>query len=159
MDAMVIEALDSLATALSSLLAEPKPALLIFPTRIVPTGLGSFIGLHHEPEGDLMGRRIQATVSMAIQAANANDLGAAITTTTRALLAADPSVLRQLGILSLTLDELGPKTAGSAGDPMEQELRFTILFEYVRKPTEAQGIIQEIHLTLNDEHVVFQPKE
>jgi hypothetical protein len=159
MDAMVIEALDSLATALSSLLEDPKPALSILSTRIAPVGLGSFIGLHHEPEGDLVGRRVQATVSMVVQAANTIDLGAAVAQATRALLAADRSLLRQLGILSLTLEEVGPQTGGSAGVPLEQGLRFVIFFEYIKKPAQAQGIIREIHLNLNDELVVFQPKE
>lgn len=152
MDSASTEALQRLSAVLTELLpdapsAELTPSLEVFPLRISPTGLGGYVGPSHEPEGDILGRRVEASARVAVKAANAEDLGAAVAAVTRALLAADRLDLRSKGILRIELGAIGPAPAAEGG-AARREVDFKVLFELLRKPAEAGGVIQEIPIEI-----------
>jgi hypothetical protein len=142
------EAIEALTTALTALIpgGVPAPLVAIHPRCVRPAGLGGFIGLHHDPAGDIVGRRIDATLSVTVVADDPASLTAAITAVNRALVAADPTALRTSGVLKLALDDIGPQTAAGDGGGLRQALSFTVLYEYLKPPEEAAGIIEEITL-------------
>lgn len=153
MDAVSVEAMAQLSAALEELLppgAEPAlaPALEVHPVRITPTGLGGFVGVSHGPEGEIVGRRLEASVRVAVKAASAGGLGAAVSAVTSALLAAGNRSLRRQGVLRLELETLGPKPAADTVGVAEREIQFKVLYEFLKRPTEDGGVIQRIPLDL-----------
>jgi hypothetical protein len=146
------EAIAELTAALTALIpgSVPAPAVAIYPRCVRPASLGGFVGLHHDPEGDIIGRRIDATLSVAVTAQDPASLSDAITAVNRALVAADPTALRSSGVLKLALDTIGPRTAANDGGNLRQDLTFTVLFEYLKPPEEAEGIIEEITLDVTN---------
>jgi hypothetical protein len=154
-DPISAEALTSLKTALEALLppqpdAALIPTLSINPLRITPTGLNGFVGLHDDPRGELYGRRVRAMAVVDVKARELPDLDVAVTAVTGALIAADPVVLRQRGILSMALDELGPKSVSGSGANQiaEREVSLNVLFDYVKEPAAAEGVISQVPVNL-----------
>lgn len=129
-----------------------KPLLLVTPLRVMPTGLGGYVGLNHDPEGDIIGRRVAAQVSVTVRGNDAAGLNDAISAVTGALIGAERATLLERGILHIALDTISPKpvdTDGAgAGNMRERDLSFTVLYEFLMKPEEAEGIIQEIPIEL-----------
>lgn len=144
------EAVDSLATTISGLLPVGSSALVtVFPRRVVPVGIGGFLGLNDDPAGpagDLLGRRVEAIVATRVSAADRDALSATVTALINALIASDRSRLRSLGLHTLVLDEIGEQTAAPQGNGLEQTVRFTVQFEFLKRPEEPEGIITEIPL-------------
>jgi hypothetical protein len=144
MNTITNEPIDALAAAIRSLLpevADPavRPGLMVNPLWVVPTGLGGFVGMSADPQGQILGRRLEATVEVIAKALNAEALSEAVTTVTRALLSADRATLLELGLLNVTLDEVGPKVAlGAPGSITERALTFRVLFEFLKQPEEAE---------------------
>ncbi len=80
----------------------------------------------------------------------ADDLVSAVTAITRSLLAADRKTLLEMGLLGLELEGMGPKPTAQAGGPgtLERDLTFRVLFEFIEKPGEEEGIITTIPLDI-----------
>jgi hypothetical protein len=141
---------------MSSLLPPPPspaltPALLVTPVRIAPTGIGGFVGLHPDPEGDVVGRRVTARVVLSVPASNADGLDAAVQQVTQRVLSAARSELAQLGILKLSLLELGPRPLQPGGGPPEtprRDVSFDVLYEFLKLPDAPSGVIQSVALDL-----------
>ena len=153
MDSLSLEALDDLTAAVTGLLPDAatpalRPAVEILPLRFAPTGLGGYVGLSHEPEGEVFGRRLEASARIKVRAASVDGLGEAVSQVTRALLAADAGALRGRGILRLALDSLGAQPAAAAGGVAEREVQFKILYEFLKRPEEGDDVIQRIPLDL-----------
>ena len=149
MDALTSEALQNLATAMDTLLPEAlRSSLLILPIRSAPTGLGGFVGLNESPAGEIFGRRLVAKMLIAVQAANTSQLGSAVTSATSTVLGIDRTTPLSQGILRLTLDSIGPEAPITGTNEVRRELSFNVVYEYLKKPTESEGIIKEIPIDL-----------
>ena len=152
MDALSTEAINSLKTAIESLLPDisetaGQMSLTFSSLNLTPTGLGEFIGINQAPYGDILGRRLEATVAITIRADSADALDAAATAVTVSLVGAERMVLVEKGIMGLNLDEVGPKIDGIGEDSnsfIEQGLKFKVLYEFLKQPEEAGDIIQQI---------------
>ncbi len=151
MDILTVEALAGLKSSLASLIppaAEPEytSVLSIIPGRVHPTGVGGFVGLSTDPIGEIFGRRIEAAVSITIKAGAAEELGVMVDTVTHSLMAAGRTVLAQNGILSLTLEGVGPlKVSGSGNNQItERDLSAQVLYEFLKLPEQASGLIHEV---------------
>jgi hypothetical protein len=145
-------AVGGLAAAIESLLPdEPdpdvRPAVLVSPRRIAPTGVGGFVGLNEEPEGEIYGRRVDANVLVTVKADDDDELPAAVTAVTRALLTPDRSTLAGEGIQRILLEEMG--AARTAGGIASRDLRFAVLYEFLRLPSAPEGVIQTTPLDLD----------
>lgn len=151
----VIAGLTSAITALLPPVADLdlRPVLMVNPVRITPTGLGGFVGPSADPPGDVVGRRMEARVSVTVKAEDDDGLGPAVTRVTHAVLGAERGTLLEQGILRVVLGELGPRAMGPGGSRSAQIVRrdvdFTVLYEYLRRPEEGEGIIREIPLTVS----------
>jgi hypothetical protein len=143
------EAIDELTAAITALIpgGVPPPFVVLHPRTVRPVGLGGFVGLHHDPDGDVVGRQVDATIAVAVVADDPIALANATAAVNRALVAADRAALRHSGVLRLALDDVGSQSpvAGGAGD-LSQTLTFSVLFEFLKLPEEAEGIIEEISL-------------
>jgi hypothetical protein len=151
LDSLSVEALDGLSTAIQALLpaqADPnlQPLISVQPASITPAGLGGFVGINDNPAGDIIGCRIHATVVIDVKAADANGLNAAVSAALHALLAADRATLLGQGILRLKLSKVGDQIG--PGPPMQQQLSVQVLFEYLKLPSDPEGIIQVIPLNI-----------
>jgi hypothetical protein len=152
-DTLSLAALDGLTAALTSLLppaADPtlQPALLIQPRRIVPAGIGGFVGVNDDPHGEILGRRLEATAVVTVKASG-DALDGAVTAVSRALLAADRATLRGAGILRLALGEVGPKPPAPSQATAERDLSFDVLYEFLKLPEAGEGVIREIPIELD----------
>jgi hypothetical protein len=143
------EAIDELTAAVTALIpgGVPPPTVALHPRTVRPVGLGGFVGLHHDPDGEIVGRRIDATISVSVVADDPDALANAAAAVNRALVAADRTALRRTGVLKLALDDVGPQTTVTGhGADLRQTLTFSVLFEFLKRPEEPEGIIEEIPL-------------
>src|SRR5262249_49551384 len=150
------EAIASLTTAMTSLLPPPvDPAVphsvLVTPTRITPTGLGGFTGLHPNPEGEVFGRRVAARVTVSVGAQNVTGLDPAVARVTQAVMTTSRGELSQLGILRVGVLELGARPISpqqGPPSPQRRDVEFDVLFEFLKLPAQAGGVIQTIPLDI-----------
>jgi hypothetical protein len=156
-DPLTADALDGLEAVFRSLLPEVSdpaiaPTIAIVPRRIQPTGLGGFVSLHSEPRGEIRGRQIDATVTVAARGTNADGSSNAAAAISRAVLGQAQGALRQLGILRVMLDSVsGPVTEsvdGGARHLTRRDLAFGVLYEYLKLPEAAERVISEIPVDL-----------
>lgn len=147
MDAISGEALTSLMTTVNALFADlnPLPAVEISPTKITPTGLGGYVGVHEEPIGDLIGRRIEALVRVTVSNADSDVLNSAVLAVQNAVLSLTRAESVEKGIHRASLDP----TIAPSEDATKRNLGFRLIYEFVKVPEDAEGIIQEIPLNLS----------
>lgn len=120
---------------------------MVNPLSITPTGVGGLIDIDQEPAGDILGRRIEASVVVILRERNLAPLQGAATTLTRALLGAERKTLLDLGVLHIRQESSSYRYV--AKENQEIELIFHILFEYQKLPEEAEEMIEEIPVNIN----------
>lgn len=156
MDVIAVEAIANLTTVMSSLLPPPAtpalaPAMVVTPVRVAPTGIGGYVGAHPSPQGDVYGRRITARVQLSVPGDDPTALDDAVEAITQTVLARGRAELAQLGILKLSLFELGPRPAAPPPGPPSQprrDLSFDVLYEFLKLPESAGGVISSIPIDL-----------
>jgi hypothetical protein len=153
MDAITTEALASLTSTLTALLpagADPAltPTLAVALRRLTRTGLGAFVGIHPEPQGEIVGRRLEATALVTARGSDSKGLGDAVSDVTSALLGQDRATMVGQGLLRLALIELGLERPEGASGRVQRELAFDVLYEFLKPPGVSEGIIQRIPIDL-----------
>jgi hypothetical protein len=156
MDDLALQAVNALRTFVQSLVgAVTIPSLqttvTIIPTRISPTGLGGFVDLNSDPIGDIIGRRVEAIVSIVAEMPTIATLPEATGAIVQALMTAGRATLLQGGIQRLVFVEAKPAAAVSKPDGSVaaiREIEFEVLFEFLKRPEEAEDVISEIPLNL-----------
>jgi hypothetical protein len=155
MDPINSEALTGLATALQSLLPPPAdpalaPELDVSPTRFRTTGLNGFVGVSHDPDGEIVGRRVNATAVVGVKTKTLATLNAAVSGVTAAVVGAPRSDLRKLGILDVGVGALGPQSPPAPGPTghARQDVTFAVSYEFLKLPAAPNGVIAEIPLDL-----------
>src|SRR5438445_11169914 len=93
MDPLNNEALTGLTSALQSLLpaaADPTlaPDLAVSPMRFAPTGLNGFVGVNHDPDGEILGRRLTASAIVGVKTKTLDKLNGAVAGLTAAVVGA-----------------------------------------------------------------------
>lgn len=125
--------------------------MLVTPVKISPTGIGGYVGHHPDPHGDVLGRRITARVTMSVAAASVATLDDEVQRVAQTVLSAARRELALLGILKLSLLELGPRPATGGGGPPttpRRDVAFDVLYEFLKLPEAAGGVIQTIPLDI-----------
>jgi hypothetical protein len=153
MDTISNEAINGLNASIQSLLPNlgaggPQLVLTITPLSISPTGLGGFVSINEQPLGEIFGRRIHALAQVSIVTDNADARRSAATQVLNAFFAADRATLLQVGILRIAIDPLSESSSGD-NSSTGGDLKFTVFYEYLQIPQVAEGVIQEIPITLN----------
>ncbi len=151
MDSITQEALTGLSAAIASLVPQPsdpklKPIISVQPLSVSPAGLGGFVGINDNPVGEIVGRRIDAVVVVAVNAP-ANGIDAALAAAITAVLAADRATLLNLGLLRVALTTVGERGPGPQSS-IQQPVTFRVLYEYLKLPVDPEGIIKEIPLNI-----------
>jgi hypothetical protein len=140
MDPLNAQAFDALAGTVRSLLPG-TPEVRVNPVRVSPAGLAGFIGLSHEPDGQIVGRLIDARTVVTVEEDTAALLDDAVSDVTQALVGADRGDLRAAGVLRLALDGVGTPVGDG---PLRRDVTFAVAYEFVKGPDEGEGIIEEI---------------
>ncbi len=118
--------------------------LFLSPKRFTPTGLGNFVGRHDDPLGSITGVRLAAEALVTVTVVEPADLNPAIAQLTSTLLAQDPAALRLDGIFRWQVSAIEPNPAG----PLARDVRFDVLYEFIRLPEAGEGIIETIPIDL-----------
>ncbi len=165
MDTIAIEAIANLTTAMRSLLpptSDPALAMsvLVTPQRVGMTGLGGYVGNHPAPQGEVHGRRIAARVIVNVAATDVAGLDLVIARTTQAVMTTGREELAALGFLRLAFVELGPRPTPAPGPPrpQRQDLTFDVLYEFLKLPDVAGGVIDTIPLDLESTLAANDPR-
>lgn len=146
MDSLNLEAIAALRTTVENILpSTPSPTLLINHAQIKPTGIGGFIGINSDPQAELKGRSVTASILINVSAANASQLSTRYAEVVDALLSVGQGELRAQGILKLNLSEPAEQS-----DDMNtaRDLQLDILFEFIKLPEEAEEVIETVPLTV-----------
>jgi hypothetical protein len=153
-DEIEAKALAGLNAAIGSLLEDAvtppiQLGLLVTSTLLTPTGLGGFVGANEVPQGEIVGRRLQATVLVTVSADDADALNEAVVAVTSVCLGTDRALLLEKGILRITLADVGPQAAGVEDTTVERALTFDVLYEFLKGPEEAEDVIVEVPINLD----------
>jgi hypothetical protein len=154
MDALNNEALTGLTTALQSLIppsADPSlaPDLTVAPTRFASTGLNGYVGIHRDPDGEIVGRRVKANAIVGVKTKTLDGLNAAVAGVTAAVVGAPRADLRRLGILDVGVAAVGSQVPAAGAKPARQEVTFGVSYEFLKLPTETSGVIGSVPLGLD----------
>lgn len=156
MDEITSEAIDGLSSAVAGLLPPPPVVSLphtirVVPSRVTPTGLGGFVGLHREPAGEIVGRRVDARVLVSVRVDGEGDLDAAVDRVAVAVAGRDAGQARSEGLIRIGLVDIGGETSTGQGENQvrAKEMAFTALFEHLRVPTEAAETIARVPLLVD----------
>lgn len=155
-DDLAIQAVNALRTFVQSLVSTVTiPSLqtttVVIPTRIAPTGLGGFVDFNTDPIGDIIGRRVEALVSVVAEMPTAATLTEAASTIIQTLLTAGRKTLAEGGIQKLVFVDAKPNAALTKPDGTvvaTREIRFEVLFEFLKHPEDPEDVISEIPLNL-----------
>lgn len=135
--------------------------MLVAPVRISPAGIGGYLGHNPNPQGDVLGRRVAAHVIMSVAGSNLSALDTEVARVTQTVLSAARSELAQLGILKLSLLEVGPRPGTPAPGPPtppRRDVSFDVLYEFVKLPLSAGARIQSIPLDIESSFAVDEPR-
>lgn len=119
-----------------------EATIAIGPVRITPTGVGGFVRLNEDPIGEVYGRRVEGTVSVAVTANNEESLNGSVASLLSALIGRDKATLRESGIYRIDMDGMGSVVRETGR--FEQDATFSVLYEYLRIPEEAESVITQI---------------
>ena len=142
-----------LTAALTSLLppsADPTlaPDLSVSPTRFSTTGLNGFVGYNHEPDGEILGRRVEANAIVGVKTKTVDALNGAVAGVTASVVGAPHGRPPQARDPDIGVSGLGPQTPPRAARraSRRQEVTFDVSYEFLKEPTAASGVIAEIPL-------------
>lgn len=140
-DAVSVEALAALESAMASLLPAGVPAglsrqLSVSARQVRPLGLGGYVGLHSAPDGMLHGRRVAARVAVDVSGGSDAAAQGYAATLAGQILAASRAESAALGIQRIR----GADPSGV------RNLAFDVDFEYVRVPDAGEGLITTLAL-------------
>jgi hypothetical protein len=156
MDPLNAEALTGLTAALESLLPAPAdpalaPDLSVSATRFATTGLNGFVGFSHQPEGEILGRRVKANAVVGVKTETLDGLNGAVAGVTASIVGALRGDLRRLGILDVGVSGLGPQAPPAPGPDgvARQEVIFDVSYEFLKLPVESSGVIASVPLDVD----------
>lgn len=140
-DAVSAEALQALETAVTALLPAAVPQGLARQMRIRARsvrllGVGGYVGLHHEPDAALYGRRIAARVDVDVSGGNDAAAQGYVASLAGQVLCASRAETAQRGIHRIR----GAEASGA------RSAAFDIDFEYVPVPAAGEGVIETLAL-------------
>jgi hypothetical protein len=121
--------------------------LSLIPVKSISPGIGSYIGAHTDPSGDITALRIDTIASVRLEAGNA-DMSSLTQGLTSSVLGVDRSDLQQAGIYQLKMKEMEPIQA-ETGNRSSRIVHFSLLYEYLVMPTESVSLIEDIILDID----------
>ncbi len=140
MVSLEIEALHALNTLIGALLdsIDPNPDFTVLPHQITRSGLGGFVAVHDDPQGDILGCKVEASLEIAVRDSH-DDIQAV----NIALLGLSPQQQREYRILKLEME-----TSHIGATAARRVLQYAMVYEYLRVPEAGEFIIAEIPIDL-----------
>jgi hypothetical protein len=140
-DAVSVQALAALETAVSAMLAQEVPAGLTRRVRVLaqavrPLGMGGYIGRHLAPDATLQGRRVAARVDVDVSGGNDSTAQGYVATLAGQVLAQSRTDFAQRGLHRVR----------SVAGANQRALAFDVDFEFVFVPVESEGLITDLAL-------------
>jgi len=126
--------------------------ITVTPNRITPIGLGGFVAFNQDPRGEILGRRVDALVSVFAEMPTVMELAEGVSALIQALLTAGRKTLVEGGIQRLLFVDLEPVIVATRQDGSvfaSREIKFNVQFEYLQRPEAAEDVIREIPIILN----------
>lgn len=127
-------------------------ASTLFPISIKPSGIGCFIAPNADPVGDIKGYHMEADAQIRLSTTGTQ---ATLDTALSHLMTAFSSLSRrhflELGILRLGIPAIDPEVrqfGQDANAALAQKVTYRILYEFLKKPEDSEGIIQTVPLNL-----------
>lgn len=152
MDAVAAQAISSLESDLQSFISgigQPgqRVSFSLIPTQIRPTGIGAYVGIHSDPVGAIVGRKINAIVEIEATAIP-EDIDSLILLLSQTLLSQERATLREKGFFQLDMAEIKAPTMITEDSTVmtRRGINFEVLYEFIKLPEAAGGIIAEIPL-------------
>jgi hypothetical protein len=144
MDVLSELALTALDDAVTELLPSSVPNGLTRNVRVVPSevrasGLGGYVGMHAEPRGAVLARRVRATLELAVSGGNDADASGYLDQMVRGFLSQQQGDLRREGIQRIMLDSAALQARSA---------KLELDYEYRHLPTESEGVIDILDLNL-----------
>lgn len=146
-----IEALDHLKVTLQILVPDFSATdidcfVIVNPLHFAPSGIGGLVGINTNNDNEIYGVKVNAQVNITLQAQSREEINNALATVSGALTGAEKKVLKQQGILEISLEKIGDLLSHNKGQKtyMSIDLIFKLLFEYLKEPEIGDDIIQEI---------------
>lgn len=121
--------------------------LNLIPQQTLSPGIGSYVGSHKDPVGEITAIRINTTATIKIVASNA-DLADLVSEVITAVLGVERAELQRAGIFQLKMRELEEPQAES-GNRSSRVVNFSLLYEYLNVPTESEFQIDDIVLDID----------
>ncbi len=149
MDPIAVAGLARLKSTLQALLPAPGAATVrvevaVVPRRIRPSGLNGYLGHHHDPAGDVVGRSIEAAVQVVVDVDDVTALPSTLELVSTALATVGDPRLRQLGIEALTLESIGTVLLREPAPAARRELVYEVRFDYQQVPEQATGTLDQL---------------
>ena len=146
-----IEALDHLKIILQILVPDFSATdidcfVIVNPLHFAPSGIGGLVGINANNDNEIYGVKVNAQVNITLQAQSREEINNALATVSGALTGAEKKVLKEQGILEISLEKIDDLLSHNKGQKtyMSIDLIFKLLFEYLKVPESGGDIIQEI---------------
>lgn len=123
----------------------PAPSLMILPYRVHQSGIGGVIGMHDEPDGEVLGVTVNAKIIAHVQASSSSVVSAIIDSVSSVFQSLDRSEAFAAGIRRLEFNDTSVLTE-RRGSLMDREISFDILYEFQQLPTQSSDTISDILL-------------
>ncbi len=109
------------------------------------------MGFNHDPEGEIVGRRVKANAIVGVKTKTLDTLNGAVAGVTAAVVGAPRSDLRRLGILDVGVAGVGSQAPPGPGPHgvARQEVTFDVSYEYLKLPASPSGVIGAIPLDVD----------
>jgi hypothetical protein len=151
----LMEAVAALNATLQELLppGDPPaqaPELFVNPLKSHKAGIGGVVGIRAEaPAGAVEALRVTAEVVVRVKAQTEAQLAAREAVVSTALLGADPVNLRTNGVFRIQRVIETPERPPIALQNLSgRDIRFEILYEFIKQPTVAEGVISSVPIDL-----------
>ena len=151
----LLEAVAALNATLQGLLPgggppAQAPELFVNPLKSHSVGVGGVVGIRTEaPAGEMMALRVTAEVVVRVKAQNAAQLAAQESAVSTALLGANPVNLRTSGVFRIRrVVETTERSVIALQNLSGRDIRFEVLYEFVKQPTAAEGVIASVPLDI-----------
>src|SRR5215216_5623155 len=126
------------------------PELFVSPMKSQSVGIGGVVGIRREaPAGEVAALRVMAEVVVRVKAQNVAQLAASEAAISTALLGADPVNLRTNGVFRIQrMVETTERPVIELQDLSGRDVRFEVLYEFVKQPEVGEGVISVVPVDL-----------
>jgi len=121
--------------------------LNLIPEKTISPGIGSYIGIHDDPAGEITAIRIDTSALVRVEADNA-DITNLVQGVTSAVMGVERSALQEAGIYQLKVQALDSEQEEN-GQRVSRVINFSLLYEYLILPTASEFQLSEIVLDID----------